>query len=102
MLAGAFAAAVGVDVTGSTWAALVCAAAAGFVVSLVQANMSHRLPADQFVVGLVLNVLVLGVVGFLASELEPQSAVVDRVEIPLLASIPLIGPALFDQPWVFY
>jgi simple sugar transport system permease protein len=34
--------------------------------------------------------------------LEPQSAVVDRVEIPLLASIPLIGPALFDQPWVFY
>ena len=47
--------------------------------------MSHRLPADQFVVGLVLNVLVLGVVGFLASELEPQSAVVDRVEIPLLA-----------------
>ena len=101
MLAGAFAAAVG-DVTGSTWAALVCAAAAGFVVSLVQANMSHRLPADQFVVGLVLNVLVLGVVGFLASELEPQSAVVDRVEIPLLASIPLIGPALFDQPWVFY
>ena len=64
--------------------------------------MSHRLPADQFVVGLVLNVLVLGVVGFLASELEPQSAVVDRVEIPLLASIPLIGPALFDQPWVFY
>jgi simple sugar transport system permease protein len=102
MLAGAFAAAVGVDVTGSTWAALVCAAAAGFVVSLVQANMSHRLPADQFVVGLVLNVLVLGVVGFLTSELEPQSTVVDRVEIPLLASIPLIGPATFDQPWVFY
>ena len=35
--------------------------------------MSHRLPANQFVVGLVLNVLVLGVVGFLASELEPES-----------------------------
>jgi general nucleoside transport system permease protein len=71
-------------------------------VAVVQANMSHRLPADQFVVGLVLNVLVLGVVGFLASELEPSSNVVDRVAVPLLSEIPLIGPALFDQPWVFY
>ena len=102
MLAGAFAAALGVDATGSTWIALVCAAVAGLVVAAVQANMSHRLPADQFVVGLVLNVLVLGVVGFLASELEPSSNVVDRVAVPLLSEIPLVGPALFDQPWVFY
>ena len=51
------------------------AGAAGLVVAWVQANMSHRLPANQFVVGLVLNVLVLGVVGFLTSELEPR---VDR------------------------
>ena len=102
MLAGAFAAAAGVDVTGSTWLALVMAAAAGLVVAWVQANMSHRLPANQFVVGLVLNVLVLGVVGFLTSELEPESTVVPRVKIPLLSEIPLIGPALFDQPWVLY
>jgi simple sugar transport system permease protein len=102
MLAGAFAAALGVDATGSTWIALVCSSIAGLVVASVQANMSHRLPADQFVVGLVLNVLVLGVVGFLASEIEPASNVVDRVAIPLLSEIPLIGPALFDQPWVFY
>jgi simple sugar transport system permease protein len=102
MLGGAFAAAVGVDATGSTWAALAAAAAAGFVVASVQANMSHRLPADQFVVGLVLNVLVLGVVGFLTSELEPQSSVVERLAVPLLSDIPLVGPALFDQPWVLY
>ena len=44
--------------------------------------MSHRLPADQFVVGLVLNVLVLGVVGFLAGEIEPSTNVVGRAEIP--------------------
>ena len=71
MLAGAFAAAVGQDATGSVWLALLFGMAAGVLVALVQANMSHRLPADQFVVGLVLNVLVLGLVGFLASELEP-------------------------------
>lgn len=64
--------------------------------------MSHRLTANQFVVGLVLNVLVLGVVGFLASELEPESTVVSRVKVPLISEVPLIGPALFDQPWVLY
>jgi simple sugar transport system permease protein len=102
MLAGAFAAAMGQDITGSVWVALLFAMVAGVLVALVQANMSHRLPADQFVVGLVLNVLILGLVGFLASELEPTTNVVDRVEIPLLSQIPLVGPALFDAPWVLY
>ena len=102
MLAGAFAAAAGVDLTGSTWIALAMAGGAGLLVALVQANMSHRLTANQFVVGLVLNVLVLGIVGFLTSELEPQSEVVRRVKVPVLGEIPLVGAALFDQPWVLY
>ncbi len=102
MLGGAFAAAVGVDITHSVWLGLLCAAVAGVAVAAVQANMSHRLPADQFVVGLVLNVLVLGLVGFLTSEIKPQSSVVKRFAVPLLSKIPLIGPALFNQPWVLY
>jgi general nucleoside transport system permease protein len=102
MLAGAFAAAIGQDLTGSVWIALVFGMVAGVAVAWVQANMSHRLPADQFVVGLVLNVLVLGLVGFLAAEIEPQTNIVDRVSVPLVSKIPLLGPALFDQPWVLY
>ena len=102
LLAGAFAAAIGVDVTHSTWIGMLFAAIAGLLVAAIQANMSHRLPADQFVVGLVLNVLVLGLVGFLTSSINPKSSVVGRFEIPLLARIPLAGPALFDQPWVLY
>jgi len=102
MLAGAFAAAWGQDLTGSVWVALVFGMVAGVLVALVQANMSHRLPADQFVVGLVLNVLVLGLVGFLAADIEPKTNVVTRFEIPLLSKIPLVGPALFDAPWVLY
>lgn len=102
MLAGAFAGAVGQHALDSVWLALICAMLAGLVVAWVQANMSHRLPADQFVVGLVLNVLVLGVVGFLASTINPESSVVGRVTVPLVSQIPLLGPALFDQPWVLY
>jgi ABC-type uncharacterized transport system permease subunit len=102
MLGGAFAAALGQDLTGSVWIGLACSMLAGVAVSWVQANMSHRLPADQFVVGLVLNVLVLGVVGFLAGEIELTNNIVGRTEIPLLAELPLIGQALFDQPWPMY
>jgi simple sugar transport system permease protein len=102
MLAGSFSAAVGVHITHSTWIGMLCAAIAGLLVSAVQANMSHRLPADQFVVGLVLNVLVLGLVGFLTGSIDPKSDVVRRVAVPLVSRIPLLGPALFDQPWVLY
>jgi general nucleoside transport system permease protein len=101
MLAGAYGAAVGQS-KGGVWFGLLLAAAAGLLVSAVQANMSHRLSADQFVVGLVLNVLVLGIVGFLVGSNEPDSHVVKRFEIPGLSKIPLLGPALFDQPWVLY
>ena len=102
MLGGAFLAAIGVHITGSTWVGLAFAAIAGLLIAAIQANMSHRLPADQFVVGLVLNVLVLGLVGFLTSSIRPKSDVVRRVSVPLISRIPLVGPALFDQPWVLY
>jgi simple sugar transport system permease protein len=72
------------------------------LVAAIHANMSHRLPADQFVVGLVLNVLVLGLVGFLASSIDQRSEVVRRIKIPLLWHLPLVGPGLFNQSWVLY
>ena len=101
LLAGAYGAAVGQE-KGGVWFGLLLAAAAGLLVSAVQANMSHRLSADQFVVGLVLNVLVLGVVGFMVGSNEPKSSIVKRFEIPGISKIPLLGPALFDQSWVLY
>ena len=102
LLAGAFSAAMGYHLTGSVAAGLVFGMAGGGVVATVQAEMSHRLTADQFVVGLTLNILVLGVVGFLHSELKPSTRTASVVEIPVLAEIPLIGSALFAQPWPFY
>lgn len=102
LLAGAFAAAVAHDVAGSEIVAVVAAAAAGVTVASVQAQMSHRLTANPFVVGLTLNILVLGLTSFLDSELNPAGYRADAVRIPLLADIPLIGQALFDRSWIFY
>ena len=101
ILAGAFAGAMGYDWTKNALVGMILGMIAGFLVSLVQAQMSHRLTADQFVVGLTLNILFLGVTSFLYSEWKPSSRVVSKLEIPLLSEIPLIGKALFGQPWPF-
>jgi ABC-type uncharacterized transport system permease subunit len=102
MLGGAFAAAVGLDRFDSSAAAVLCAVAAGVLVALVQAQMSHRLTANQFVVGLTLNILVLGMTSFLFSELEPTTSKMGDNAIPLLSEIPVAGPVLFDRSWTFY
>lgn len=102
LLGGAFTSAVGYDASGSTIVALFTGVAGALIVAFVQAEMSHRLTADQFVVGLTLNILVFGLAGFLDNELEPETKLAGRWEIPLLSDIPLIGQALFGQRWPFY
>lgn len=102
LLGGAFASAVAYDATNSLPTGMAAGAAAGLVIAVLQANMSHRLTADQFVVGLTLNILVLGVTGFLDSELRPTTRAASAVEVPGLVELPLLGPALFGQPLPLY
>ena len=102
LLAGAFGGAVAFNYVGSTWVGLAVGVAAGVLVALVQANMSHRLTADQFVVGITVNVLILGLVGFLDAAIDPIAGRAGVLAIPLLSDIPLIGPALFGQTWPTY
>ncbi|MEE9299393.1 MAG: ABC transporter permease [Acidimicrobiia bacterium] len=102
LLAGAFLGAIGYDLTGSTPLGLMTGIVGGLLVALIQANMSHRLTADQFVVGLTANILVLGLAGFLNGILDPATRRASVLEIPVLSDIPLIGPALFGQTWPTY
>src|SRR5258706_4595576 len=73
MLAGAFLAAIGYHIGNSVWMGLLFAGAAGLLLAPVPANMSPRFPAHPFVVGLVLQLLVLVLVGFLASSINQRS-----------------------------
>ena len=102
LLAGAFGGAVAYHLAGSAWVGLAAGAAAGVLIALIQANMSHRLTADQFVVGLTANVLVLGLAGYLDALIDPIAKRAAVVEVPVLSDIPLIGPALFGQTWPTY
>ena len=102
ILGGAFAGALGMHLTESVAVGLVFATVVGMVVASVQANMSHRLTANQFVVGLALNTLVLGIASFLNTSIQPVSTAAHRFAIPVVSDIPLIGEALFYQPWPLY
>ena len=102
LIAGAFTGGVVFTSTGNVLLGLIAGAAGGAVIAFVQANLSHRLVTDQFVVGLTLNLLVLGLAFFLDDHLELNTSVATVWEIPLLSDFPLIGKALFGQPWPMY
>ncbi len=109
LLAGAFSAAVVASITGSAWAGLVAAMAAGLLVSLILGVFAITYFVDQVIVGVVLNVLVIGVTTFLFSKvLAPNSATLNSPEpfkafaVPGLSEIPIIGPVFFRQTVIVY
>ncbi len=109
LLAGAFSSAVIATITGNPFVGLLAAAVAGVLVSLVLAAFSIRYLVDQVIVGVVLNVLVTGLTSFLYSKvLSGNSEALnhpprfERLPIPGLSNIPLIGPTLFNQTVIVY
>jgi simple sugar transport system permease protein len=102
LLGSAFTGALGSWLTGSALAGLAMAILCGLLIAAVQALLSHRLTVDQFITGLALNLLVLGVTSFLFASFDMDSESLGTFRVPLLASLPLIGEALFDQSSLFY
>ena len=109
LLAGAFASAVVASVTQQPVAGLLAATIAGVLVSFVLAAFSIKYIVDQVIVGVVLNVLVVGLTSFLFSKvLAPNAALLNspprfpRLPIPLLSEIPILGPVLFRQTIIVY
>jgi simple sugar transport system permease protein len=66
MLAGAFTAAAITYASGSPWIGLVAAVGAGAMIALVHAVACIRYKADQVVVGTAINILMIGLPGFLS------------------------------------
>ncbi len=109
LLAGAFVSALVASITRQPLLGLVAALVAGVLVSFVLAAFSIKYFVDQVIVGVVLNVLVVGLTSFLFSTLlAPNAALLnspprfDRLPIPLLSEIPILGPVLFRQTIIVY
>ena len=109
LLAGAFSSALVASVTGNLFLGLLAAAVAGTLVSFALAAFAIKYLVDQVIVGVVLNVLVVGLTSFLYTKvLATDSAVLnnpprfERIQIPVLSQIPVIGPTLFNQTIIVY
>ena len=81
----------------------------GALVAALLAWLAIRYLVDQVVLGIVLNLLALGLTSFLYSQImQPDSASFNNApafsqwKIPLLGRIPIIGPALFEQNVIVY
>ncbi|WP_424924099.1 ABC transporter permease [Actinomyces bowdenii] len=109
LLGGAFLGAVVASLASNPWAGLVAAPFAGMLVALLLALFGLKYRVNQIVVGVVLNVLVLGLTGFLFSTVlsEDPSGLNAAMRLPTLAipglsAIPVIGPVLFRQTILVY
>ncbi|MEI7055455.1 ABC transporter permease [Nocardioides sp. CCNWLW239] len=109
LLFGAFGAAITASITGSPWAGLVAAMVAGMLVALLLGLFAITYWVEQVIVGVVLNVLVIGFTSFMFSQVLSENAAslnnpphFPRLEIPLLSGIPVLGPIFFRQTILVY
>lgn len=109
LLAGAFLAAVVGSALTNPYIGLLAAILAGALVAVVLTFFAVRYWVDQIIIGVVLNVLVVGLTSFLYSTVltqNPQllntSQALPNLPIPLLSDIPVLGPVFFDQTILVY
>ncbi|KRA38280.1 MULTISPECIES: ABC transporter permease [unclassified Nocardioides] len=109
LLFGAFAAAMFGTIVGSPWGGLAAAMCAGALVALVLSFFAITYFVDQVIVGVVLNVLVIGLTSFLFGQILAENPEglnspphFERIPIPLLGEVPVIGPVLFRQTILVY
>lgn len=97
---GGFAAALQ---TGSPWFGVAVGAACGGLLALVHAVLCVSRQANQFASGLTILFLALGLTSLFGSPFVGQEIeALDPVAIPVLSSIPVLGPVLFDQDPLTY
>jgi simple sugar transport system permease protein len=109
LLTGAFMAAVVSTITGNQIVGLVSAMITAALFSMVLAVFSVRYLAQQIIVGVVLNVLAIGITNFFFQQfLTEDSAATNSpgtlpiISIPILSDIPVLGSALFENRITVY
>ncbi|MCC6146616.1 MAG: ABC transporter permease [Anaerolineaceae bacterium] len=108
MLIGAFAAYTTVFYTDNLFLAILAAVLVTVLFGIAFAYFTITVKANQIIAGAVLNIIGLGISGYLYRILFAQtlkaSAVrtFQQIPIPLLKDIPLLGPTLFDQNILVY
>ena len=108
VLFGALASYLGAVWTGNPWVGVLAAAAVGLVANLFLAWMYVIVKASQVVVGIIFNVLAMGIASYTFRALMGDiprietAPMLPEISVPGLSEIPLIGPSLFEQSIMFY
>jgi simple sugar transport system permease protein len=102
MLAGAFAAAAVTYASGNPWIGLVAAVGAGMLIALIHAVACIRYRADQVVVGTAINILMIGLPGFLSGAFFLSSGSTPQLPIEQLLPRAPIMMAFGFVPLTWY
>lgn len=109
LLTGAFMAAVVSTLTGNQIIGLLSAMITAALFSAILAVFAVRFLAQQIIVGVVLNVLAIGITNFLFQQWLTEDASATNapgtlpiISIPFLSQIPIIGPVLFENRITVY
>jgi len=89
------------------WLAVAVAIVTGGLVALLHALLSVSFRVDQIISGVVINLLALGVTGFLRSEVIVESGVATgiptpTISLPLLSDLPIVGDQLFVGKPIYF
>jgi general nucleoside transport system permease protein len=94
---------------GNSWIGVLAAVLAGGLTVLLHAWLSIRFKTDQIISGTVINILAVGVTGFVRNNvlLKLQEngltgSALPAAPIPFLSSIPVIGPIFFNHQPITY
>ena len=107
MLAGALAATLGATAWGP-WSGVGCAIVAGMMLAAVFALLAVGARADQIITGTAITLAAVGLTGTIYRQVYGSGGAgltiptLKSVAIPGLSQIPVLGPALFDQPTPTY
>jgi simple sugar transport system permease protein len=107
LLGGAFTGVVMGSILGG-WVGLLAATLTGGLLALLLAVLAVNFRVDQIIIGVVINILVLGLTSFLTSQVlvdNPQwndAPIFPSIPIPILSDIPIIGPMFFNQTIIVY
>ncbi len=108
ILLGALGAYLGAIWTGSPWAGVAVAIAAGLTVSIFLAWMYVIVKASQVVVGIIFNILAFGLAAYMFRALMGDipkivsAPMLPEIKVPYLNNIPVVGQMLFEQSIMLY
>jgi ABC-type uncharacterized transport system permease subunit len=108
LLTGAFAGVVVASASGNLWLGLFAAILSGAILGAVLAVLSIRFKVDQVISGTAINIFAVGLTSYLGAAWLAENQALNAsgkfglYALPLLSSIPILGPIFFNVNLLIY